>query len=731
MSLKSRLAAYRALREQEKIVNDEIARQEAKTRKATYTIHKDDPFDPNRKDTLIDTMSTDNMTSVVTSYKSIPMMLYNIGSKCTIKYDTKGDVSVEFSYDMENWEPYEDSKPLWLDFNQKLYFRGSLMKPETQFTIIGGAIKLMGNAMSLLLKEGFEFKMNINNVGQFKNLFKGCTTIISADDFWLTATILTPNCYESMFDGCANLGSVNRFLLPASRLVQECYAAMFRGTHLKATPSVRYEIGGPGVLSKMFADCELLESAGDIQLFDARVYNNELEETFSNCTSLVYINEHMVSHAEVILSYGMRRTFEYCGIEKAPYLTFTAVEGRALQNAFLGCRNLNEIWVENFKHSGGSYGEAFLDWCLDVAEDGIFHCNAEAEWPDGASGNPWPVLPVSVELSADPRKGSVSGPTEAYIGDIIEVSASYNPNWHFQRWSDGVTSNPRNILVKGPIRLEAIFESDPMAIEVIYDPRQVDYAGPLVARLDDVISMKAIPHYGYTFDEWSDGVTDNPRREVIVGPISVGINTHPNHYDINVIFNHEEGDVIGPRDADYLESVDHTAIPMVGFAFKNWGDGKTDNPHTMTIYGKTSIQANFVKVLLPIRIEYDETMGDVIGPREAYIGDVVRLTAVPKDNYAFKEWEDGSTSPVRDLTITGEMHVKAIFTRIPAVIDLVFDPTMGVVNGPTSGYVGDTLEYVATAIAPYEFVGWGDGDKTNPRQLYIDDTHMTLEAIFE
>lgn len=88
-----------------------------------------------------------------------------------------------------------------------------------------GSCSVGGDPRSLLYKQQLYD-------GCFKELFKGCSTILDVSKINLPAKILYNNCYYSMFEGCTSITKAPE--LPATSLAFRCYMRMFYGcTRLK------------------------------------------------------------------------------------------------------------------------------------------------------------------------------------------------------------------------------------------------------------------------------------------------------------------------------------------------------------------------------------------------------------------------------------------------------------------------------------------------------------------
>ena len=121
-----------------------------------------------------------------------------------------------------------------------------------------GKISASGNIMSLLYDDNFEGKLTIPCIYCYANMFRDCTSLITAP--YLPATTLANYCYRSMFSGCTSLTTSPE--LPATTLASGCYANMLR-------------------------DCTSLTNAPE--LLATTLANNCYEYMFKGCTKLNYI----------------------------------------------------------------------------------------------------------------------------------------------------------------------------------------------------------------------------------------------------------------------------------------------------------------------------------------------------------------------------------------------------------------------------------------------------------
>lgn len=134
---------------------------------------------------------------------------------------------------------------------------------------------------------------------------------------------------------------------------------------------------------------------------------------------------------------------------------------------------------------GGHYGYAYFTLDCLHAEDPFYTINAYGE------------------------HGTVTGSGE-YPKDVqIQLEAIPDDGYVFRRWTDGPTDNPRTITVTRDASYEAIFKH---VCQV-----SAEAVGGIVTGADSLydegtlVMLEAVPNEGYTFELWSDGISENPR----------------------------------------------------------------------------------------------------------------------------------------------------------------------------------------------------------------------------
>lgn len=189
-------------------------------------------------------------------------------------------------------------------------------------------------------------------------------------------------------------------------------------------------------------------------------------------------------------------------------------------------------------------------------------------------------------------------------------------------------------------------------------------------------------------------------------------------------------------------------IPDEGYAFNKWSDGKTD-PSRMdvNVTNDINVTAEFIQtVSVPIAIK--NSMSDMgyitdLSDMKFKPGEIVRIQAVPKENYIFTGWIDERGDKVSDES-TYEFEVSMDSSQLFATfaeaepLSLIFSAgengrlqkEISNVNGTITygeleSVINEQITYgsdgpgiKAVANPGYMFDGWSDGRKDNPRKEY-------------
>jgi hypothetical protein len=148
------------------------------------------------------------------------------------------------------------------------------------------------------------------------------------------------------------------------------------------------------------------------------------------------------------------------------------------------------------------------------------------QWNDGNTDNPR-VITLTQDTSFiamfaknqytltvssnDTTLGSIAGSGTYEYLDTVAISATAIEHYHFVRWDDGNTLNPRNIVMTSDISRSAIFAIDTHSVTLqAANITHGTCSGNGQYQYGTAATVEALPYSGYLFSHWSDGSTYNP-----------------------------------------------------------------------------------------------------------------------------------------------------------------------------------------------------------------------------
>ena len=363
----------------------------------------------------------------------------------------------------------------------------------------------------------------------------------------------------------------------------------------------------------------------------------------------------------------------------------------------------------------------------------------------GHHGHDWYIDDISVEEaltlyditveSDNPDWGTVSGGGSYPYGDTIQIEAHPNVGRDFLCWNDGITSNPRDIVVLQDSTFVALFAISQYTIEVVSDnPIMGSVTGGGTYHYGDTIVISATPYIGFEFISWTDGNTENPRTLIVTENA-----TYTAHFGIlqcvikTEVTPEGAGTIDGGGTYDYGSTIQLVVHNNTGYRFQMWADGNITNPRTVFVEGDATYNAVFEPLSYEITTECDPVEGGTVsGAGTYYYGATATLTATPNENYSFLCWGDGVVSNPRNITVTGNANYKALFylnsTPQYTITVVANDPSLGTVTGSGTYPEGSIVEISATPNSDALFTGWNDGNTDNPRSVEVtqDVVYMAM-----
>lgn len=398
---------------------------------------------------------------------------------------------------------------------------------------------------------------------------------------------------------------------------------------------------------------------------------------------------------------------------------------------------------------GGTYQEGSSITLTATANAGYNF----SQWNDGSTDNPRIVTVTSdasytaqftqntytVSVYANPVDGgTVTGGGTYTHGQTATLTATANADFEFQGWSDGSTDNPYTVTVTADATYTATFSEVGAiyyTIAVNAEPAEGgSVTGGGTYEEGTTVTLTATANEGYTFEGWSDGITQNPRTVTVTGNMNFTARFLLNQYTITVEANPATaGSVSGGGTYSYGSTATLRATAYNGYEFAGWSDGASENPHVVTVTGNATYKAIFNAVgsiYYTVKVQASPAgAGSVSGAGSYEEGTVITLTATPNEGYTFSRWNDGNTQNPRTVTVLSNMSFTAFFTSNTYTITANASPDNGgSVTGGGSYAYGASATLQAIANKGFTFMQWSDGVVSNPRivTVYGNATYTAL-----
>ena len=183
-------------------------------------------------------------------------------------------------------------------------------------------------------------------------------------------------------------------------------------------------------------------------------------------------------------------------------------------------------------------------------------------------------------------------------------------------------------------------------------------------RCDSSCVVKAVPNYGYHFQQWNYGSTNIQDTLFLVGDSSVIATFAKNNYTL-LLQSADPllGSVSGGGVYNYLDTVIVTATAIAPHYFlEHWSDGSTDSSRSIVITENMFLIAYFAIDTHTVSLRPDSIAhGSVSGEGRYPYGTVATVTAAPYSGYRFSHWSDGSTFNPYVFAVLQDTILTAIF----------------------------------------------------------------------
>ena len=350
---------------------------------------------------------------------------------------------------------------------------------------------------------------------------------------------------------------------------------------------------------------------------------------------------------------------------KLAYVTIGNSVTKIGDQAFYKCQSLKSITINaEIPPTMGSQVLQYTNDCPIYVPCGTIDAY-KAAWPAASriTHSPSSACIYSISTSSsNPVWGTTAGDKSVLYLESVVISATANYGYHFVKWNDNNTENPRTISAVKDETYTATFAKNTYSVTKIANSTQGSISGVSQAEYLDNVTLTATPQDGYHFTQWSDGITTNPRTFVLTQDTTFTAEFAKNSYTISTTSaNPEWGTTDGNTTALYLDKVEISAIPNYGYHFVKWNDNNTENPRTISVTKDATYTATFAKNTYSITKIANSTQGSISGVSQAEYLDKVTLTVNPNYGYHFTQWSDGNTNNPRTFVLTRDTTFTAEF----------------------------------------------------------------------
>jgi len=242
------------------------------------------------------------------------------------------------------------------------------------------------------------------------------------------------------------------------------------------------------------------------------------------------------------------------------------------------------------------------------------------------------------------------------------------------------------------------------------------------------VTVVATPAVGYTFINWTDGLTvvstNSTYQFNMSGNKSLVANFTIIPFTVLVSSSPTAGGITsGGGIFNSGSTVAVTAVANPGFTFTNWTENgivlATTTVYTFVIVGSRTLVANYTAIPYTVSLSSNPALGGTTGGGGTFnSGATVTLTATANSGYTFTNWTEGvnvaSSIANYIFTLSGNRTLVAHFTPIISGFTLNVTSLNGVVlENPTQVIYdsGATVLLTVTPNAGYIFSSWS-GDAT-------------------
>lgn len=324
------------------------------------------------------------------------------------------------------------------------------------------------------------------------------------------------------------------------------------------------------------------------------------------------------------------------------------------------------------------------------------------------------ILGIAVTGQAAPKDTTVA------CGTSMKIKAEAKYGYHFTKWTDGNTDNPRTIEVTADASYYAEFAPNKYRIVFLGDQDAELFVDSVAYGNTPVYggatpTKSATAQYTYTFDGW------NPNIGVVDGDQTYRATFSSVVNEYAIIFKNYDGTVLQSSNVAYGSMPEYKgqtptkpATAQYTYTFKGW------NTDIASVVGTATYVAQYDSVVNKYLVIFQNEGGAELyrdsvayGTTPVYQGATPTKEATAQYTYTFDKWSPAVVAVTSDATYT------ATFSSTINSYTVTLTGTNCSVTGAGTYTYGTTVQISATANDCYHFTQWSDEDKNAARSITI------------
>jgi len=340
------------------------------------------------------------------------------------------------------------------------------------------------------------------------------------------------------------------------------------------------------------------------------------------------------------------------------------------------------------------------------------------------------VLPLLAISMATMSVHATPIESEDACGTQLQIEAEPLTGYHFVRWQDNNTDNPRTIEVKGDVDYIAYFapnkykivfqnyDSTSLKTDTVEYGQKPSYGGTTPTK-------PSTAKYTYSFSAWSPTIAEATADQTYTAVFDSTLRQY------NITFKNYNGDILQNTPVNYGDTPVYSGTTptkpatIYTYTFKGW------SPAIVAVTGETIYVADFDSVLNRYLITYKNDNGDILfqdsvlyGQTPTYGGTTPTKDSTAQYAYTFKAWSPTETA------VTGDATYTATYNSTTNSYIITVEGENGTTTGAGTYTYGTIVTLTATPNDCYKFTKWNDENTQASRSITVTGD-ATYTATFD